>query len=223
MIRAPIHSFQNEDRPTAHSPGPLFEGFTSQTNKVQSAASAALTFLASPSGLALGYHSSTTLSSLQPVGVSARYIKLSQPSAGYLNFAEVQAFSTPSGSNIALGATVSASTVYSTDHSLSSLTDGNLDNWTTTDRGSDAGWFLIDLGSVKSVTKIVVINRTDCCQARANGVIVSLMNNSQTTVFTSQPFFDSSGNTLYADLRSRDSLAYAKYIINPPQQEVHGS
>lgn len=220
MIGAPIHSFQNEDIPTA---GDLdLEGFTSQASQVQSAASAALRYLVGRAS-GVGSDSSTTLDALQSVGISARYIKLLQPSAGYMNIADVLAYSTTSGPNIALGATVSASTLYSTDYPLSSLTDGNSNNWTSTNRDSDAGWFLIDLGSVKSVTRIIVINRTDCCQARANGVIVSLMNNSQTTVFTAHPFVDRSGNTLYADLRSRDSLAYSKYIINPPQQQVDGS
>lgn len=221
MIRAPNHRFLDQARHTAQTPRsitPLLEGFTSQVDQVQSASSAALTFLASPSGVSVGFHSSTTLD----VGVYARYIKLSQPSVGYMNIADVQVFSTTSGPNIALGATVSASTVYKTDYPLSSLTDGNSNNWTSTS-GTDAGWFLIDLGSEKSVSRVEVINRTDCCQARANGVIVSLMNNSQTTVFTAQPFVDRNGNNQYADVRMTDSVAYSKYIIHPPQQQVDGS
>lgn len=220
MIGAPIHSFQNADVPIAVAGNLNLEGFTPQSNTTQSAASAALSILGRASHV--GSDSSTTLEALHNVGISARYIKLLQPSAGYMNFTEVLAYSTRGGPNIALGATVSASS-HTSDYPLSSLTDGNSNNWTSTNRDSDAGWFLIDLGSVKSVTKIVVINRIDCCQARANGVIVSLMNNSQTTVFTAHPFSDRSGNTLYADLRSRDSLAYSTYTVIPPQQQVDAS
>lgn len=160
----------------------------------------------------------------QNASTTARYVKVTQPISGYLNLAEIQVFSTAGGANIAAGKSVTASSTYdATNNPLSNFTNAILSDWTaTTGRGGEAGWIMIDLGSVVPIFLIRVFNRADCCQARANGIVVSTLDSSTNTVFTATPFNDQNGVTVYTDDRGKDAAAYQVYNISPPSATVNG-
>ncbi len=51
----------------------------------------------------------------------------------------------------------------------------------------DSPWVLVDLGSVVPISSIVIYNRTDCCGERTNGIILSILDQNQNTVYTASP------------------------------------
>ncbi|HMA94855.1 MAG TPA: discoidin domain-containing protein [Polyangiaceae bacterium] len=70
--------------------------------------------------------------------------------------------------NIALGRPVTISSQYgdvATDHTL--LVDGDKTNLGFHTENGPNQWVTIDLGSPKSISKVVVYNRAECCQERA--------------------------------------------------------
>lgn len=149
-------------------------------------------------------------------GVSARFVKLFQPSSGCLHFAEVQVFSHAGGPNVAAGAKATSSSLYAPEFPASNLTDGDLSNFAHTSC-NDSGWFLIDLGSLLPVYAIKIFNRVDCCQARENGVVVSLLDEGQSPVFTADPLADRNGGTVF---QMNDAVAAAVFDVYPPSKTV---
>lgn len=70
--------------------------------------------------------------------------------------------------NLALGRPVTISSQYgdvATDHTL--LVDGDKTNLGFHTENGPNQWVTIDLGSPKNITKVVVYNRSECCQERA--------------------------------------------------------
>jgi hypothetical protein len=57
------------------------------------------------------------------------------------------------------------------NNSASKLLSSNNNEYAHTAGGSDKSkqWFKIDLKSDKKISKVIIKNRTDCCQARING------------------------------------------------------
>lgn len=152
-----------------------------------------------------------------PAGFSGRYVKLTKPVTGCMHFAEVQVFSTSGGTNIASGKTVTASST-GWGGLPEFLTDGIMNNFTHSNC-VDAPWFLIDLGSVMSISNIRVFNRTDCCQSRENGVVVTVLDANQSVVFTSNPLADKKGVTVDG---GDNGSTYSVFDINPPSTVVNG-
>ena len=152
--------------------------------------------------------------------VQGRYIRLAMQVAGFLNMAEVQVFSTVGGPNVALGKPVTQSSQYGASlFPGSNLTDGNLANFAHTS-GNEAGWFLIDLGSVVPVAQVVVYSRQGGTQERTNGMVVSVLDANQAPVFAANPFVNKAGSTVY----SQDgSNGYAQFTITPPSPVVVGA
>lgn len=108
---------------------------------------------------------------------NARVIKITQKLNDFLNLAEVQAFDL-NGNNVALsnnGSSVTGSTTHGS-YPLNNLIDGNTTNFahsgTVTDgRGQ---WMQITLPANAQLDRIVVYNRTDCCQNRAANLLVEV-------------------------------------------------
>lgn len=71
--------------------------------------------------------------------------------------------------NIALGRPITTSSNYSADAPLDHplLVDGNRTNLGFVTKDAPNQWVMIDLGSTKNISKVVVYNRVDCCQDRA--------------------------------------------------------
>jgi hypothetical protein len=106
-----------------------------------------------------------------------RWLKLTHfSSATIINLAEISV--TSGGTNIALWKPAFASTLFSGDFLPQYLVDGitNVDNNFYGSSGEIGSWVAIDLGNVSStITNIFITNRINCCQERAIGITVQLL------------------------------------------------
>jgi hypothetical protein len=106
-----------------------------------------------------------------------RWLKLTHfSSATIINLAEISV--TSGGTNIALWKPAFASTIFSGDYLPQNLVDGitNVNSNIYASSGEVGSWVAIDLGNVSStITNILITNRQDCCQDRAVGITVQLL------------------------------------------------
>jgi hypothetical protein len=91
----------------------------------------------------------------------------------WMNLAEVEVFS--EGTNVAQGKTVTASSLYAAQFPHTNLVDGNKTNFAHT-KNEALEWFQIDLGQDYEIEKVVITNRTGCCQARLRKTKIQLSN-----------------------------------------------
>ena len=100
-----------------------------------------------------------------------------------LNLAELEVFDV-SGTNLAAGKTVTGSSEYPSPHLWSNLTDGDKTNFAHTlgRTPSEYDSMTVDLGAEKEIKKLVITNRTDCCQNRAIGIKAMILAADGTTV-----------------------------------------
>ena len=89
----------------------------------------------------------------------------------WMNLAEVEVFS--GGTNVAQGKTVTASSLYAAQFPHTNLVDGNKTNFAHT-KNEALEWFQIDLGQDYEIEKVVIHNRSDCCQGRLRNTKVQL-------------------------------------------------
>jgi len=109
-----------------------------------------------------------------PVVEKYRYVRIIRDKDGddhWLNLAEVEVFS--GGTNVASGKTVTASSLYASDHPHANLVDGNKTNFTATNN-EPVEYFQIDLGQDYEIEKVVIHNRADCCQGRLRNTKIQL-------------------------------------------------
>ena len=115
-----------------------------------------------------------------------RYVRLLLPKHDYLNIAEVEVYDNL-GINIAQGKTATQSSYYGGKSGSSRINplnalDGNTsglygkgDSISHTGYGSNQ-WWMVDLGEVHNVSKVVVYNRADkCCDQRIAGAKIQLL------------------------------------------------
>jgi len=93
----------------------------------------------------------------------------------WLNLAGIDIMS--NGKNIAPTAKITASSVYP-GTKLRALVDGKMGTIAHT-LNKPVEWFLFDLGTSKSIDRVVIWNRRDCCQTRARGIQVQLSNDNK--------------------------------------------
>lgn len=147
--------------------------------------------------------------------VQGRYVQVSSAVTQCMNWAEMQIYSTSGGSNVASGKTVMKSSGYNGDSFPgSNLVDNNLTNFAHTSCG-DVPTMTVDLGASLPIFNIRLLNRTDCCQQRAVGLVVTIMDANKAVVFTSSKITDSQGNSVFNDAAS-NKLSYLQYDIFPP-------
>ena len=147
--------------------------------------------------------------------VQGRYVLVSSAVVQCMNWAEVQVYAASGGANIASGVNVTKSSSYSGDMFPSSnLVDNNLTNFAHTSC-NDVPWMSVDLGSVQPIYNIRLLNRTDCCQQRAVGLTVTILDGDKNVVFTSNMIADSQGNSIFSDAAS-NKLSFLQYDIFPP-------
>jgi hypothetical protein len=154
-----------------------------------------------------------------PNCTTARYVTLSNSSNTMISLIGIQVFD-QNGTNISDDKSVYPSSTYSGTISASKLTNAkNLSNgladkktskYVIATSGADTPYITVDLGSVKNISKIIVYNRYDCCQANVNGMTVNLQNtldNGKTynIVWTSNAISSSSSplNTFTLNLPSK--------------------
>ena len=104
-----------------------------------------------------------------------RYVKIWRDKDGddhWMNLAEVEVFS--GGINIAEGKTVTQSSIYhGTGFPPKFLVDGDKNNFAHT-HNNQVEWFLIDLGGVYEIEKVVITNRQSCCKHRLRNTKIQL-------------------------------------------------
>ena len=132
--------------------------------------------------------------------ISGRYITLQRPQVGWFNLADIQVFSKSGGKNIITPSTVVTMPNTHANAPTSNFVDGNPDTITHNAVDSAGGPLTVDLGSVVPIFKIIVTNRKDCCRERAVGTILTIQNQSNATIYTSDPITDKSGNNTYTEL-----------------------
>ena len=94
----------------------------------------------------------------------------------WMNIAEVEVFS--GGVNVALGKNVTQRSIsHPGTFDPPNLVDGNKTNFAHTNNEA-VEWFLIDLGQAYEIEKVVITNRTDCCQARLRNTKIQLSKSS---------------------------------------------
>ena len=117
----------------------------------------------------------TTIAPTTPVVEKYRYVRIIRDKDGddhWMNLAEVEVFS--GGTNVASGITVTQSSIsHPGTFDPPNLVDGNKTNFAHTNNGA-VEWFLIDLGQDYDIEKVVITNRTDCCQARLRNTKIQL-------------------------------------------------
>ena len=147
--------------------------------------------------------------------VQGRYIQVSSAVTQCMNWAEMQIFSTSGGTNIASGKTVAKSSGLNGDsYPGSNLVDGDLTNFAHTSC-TDVPTMTIDLGATLPIFNIRLYNRTDCCQQRAVGMTITILDANKAVVFTSNKITDSQGNSVFSD-SANNKLSYLQYDIFPP-------
>lgn len=117
----------------------------------------------------------------------AKYIRVVQNVNDTFQVAELQAFETGTGTNVALAGTATAKDNYGNNSSLPGRAiDGNTSGqWGDSSvwhSNSKAGtWLEIDLGSAKDLDSVHFWGRTDCCQSRQDdfNLIVSDASNNE--------------------------------------------
>ena len=114
-----------------------------------------------------------------PVVEKYRYVRIYRDKDGgdhWMNIAEVEVFS--GGTNVASGKTVTQRSIsHPGTFDPPNLVDGNKTNFAHTNNEA-VEWFLIDLGQAYEIEKVVITNRTDCCQARLRNTKIQLSKSS---------------------------------------------
>jgi hypothetical protein len=92
------------------------------------------------------------------------------------------------GANIAVGKRSSSANAYSSEANSGRANDGTLSVrpypliYHSTANANE--YWMVDLNSVTAIKSIVFYNRQDCCWERSNGMLVEVLNGSQTVVWS---------------------------------------
>lgn len=134
--------------------------------------------------------------------VTARYIQIKHTVPACINLGEIRAYSYQGGPNLITPSTiVTQSSSWAPGGGESqNLVDRNVNSMLhTTCNGVDIPNIEIDLGKSVPLYAIHVVNRRDCCRNRAIGLVLTLLNQQKSPVYTSQPVKDKEGKTTYLD------------------------
>jgi hypothetical protein len=120
---------------------------------------------------------------------NGRYVKVRLEGENkILSLAEVQILETASGSELQKAGTALQSSDYETataDRAKDGNLDGNYANGSVTHTNAENNpWWLIDLGEVKDIGKIIIANRADCCGDRLAGAVIEVFDKSLAIVWT---------------------------------------
>ena len=127
--------------------------------------------------------------------INGRYVKLVRPTIGCMNLGEIIIGSpTAVGVNLAKTATITKSSAYGNDmYPNKNLIDDNDATFVHTSC-NDAPWIQFDLGKIVPISNIVLKNRKDCCQGRTTGIVLTILDEAQKVVYTSDAIKDQSGS-----------------------------
>ncbi|MFZ4561190.1 MAG: LamG-like jellyroll fold domain-containing protein, partial [Saprospiraceae bacterium] len=117
--------------------------------------------------------------------VNARYVRVLNNENQILNLSELRAIH--NGSNVALGKTVTASSIYLNNqiYGGANLVDGNIATFAHTG-GVANQWLEVDLGAVYTLSSVEIVNRQDCCTERSNNLQLVLKDGFGTPIYSNQ-------------------------------------
>ena len=172
----------------------------------------------------MGYVKIPTGGKAEPV--VGRYIRLDYTRQDCLNLAQILVFSSEGGPNIITQQTkVTKSSGYTGDVSPSQ----NFVNQMGAVFGNnvhtscnDVPWIEVDLGSTITIYKIVVWNRTDCCQERILGTVLSVLNEEREKIYISNPIRTTNQSYTW-NPPNGDVFVDKDPIPMPPTQKVYGN
>jgi hypothetical protein len=145
-----------------------------------------------------------------------------------LNLAQILVFSSENGPNIITASTkVTKSSGWNGDdfpsqNSVNQKGNGGYNFVHTSCSSAETPWIEVDLGSTVRIHKIVVWNRTDCCQSRVLGTILSVLNEQKEAIYFSNPI--QSTNQSYTWYPPNGNVMLDKDpITQPDAQKVYGN
>ena len=160
--------------------------------------------------------------------VNAQYITIVQSQRGILHLSEVEVYSKAlspdptTNPNLMLQVSDSSVTYKSIDStsSISKLKDGDANTYYKSDENNPTSgeYIKIDLGTIRPIAQIIIRNRKNGYQSRANGIVVTLTTDTQ-NLYTSSMFTDATGSSVYSD----SSLGYNTFTLYPPNPTVTGT
>lgn len=105
-----------------------------------------------------------------------------------LSIAELQVLETGSGAELQKSASARQSSTYPKGEAAKAI-DGNVEQDFTKGSVSHTNeqkdpWFVVDLGGVKDISTIKVLNRGDCCADRINGAVVEVIDAGLNVVYS---------------------------------------
>lgn len=156
--------------------------------------------------------------------VSGRYIKLQQKQIGCMNLSDIKVYSKNGNNIITPNMIVTKSSTFGNPDVFpgSLLVDGDINTFAHTSC-SDIGWFLIDLGSIIPISKIVITNRTSCCRQRATGIVLTILDEQQNILYTANPITDKKNRTSFTENDNNDADFYLTFTYYPPNPNVFGN
>lgn len=163
-----------------------------------------------------------------PVSLSAfrgRFIRIEMGQVGCLNLGEIMVMSEKNGANlIRPSMVVTTSSSYGNNAYPGTLfVDQKPDTFVHTSC-ADKGWVMVDLGAMTPIAQIILINRSDCCRQRANGAVLTILNDQREVIFTADPIRNKTGSTTYTEAdNSANDRSYRVFTYFPPAKAVIGS
>jgi hypothetical protein len=120
-------------------------------------------------------------------GMVGRYIKLQYNRVDCLNLAQIEVYSKKRGKNIITPQTVvrKSSGYFGDSFPNQNYVDGAGNAFVHSSCG-DIPWIQVDLGSVKPIYKVVIVNRKDCCQSRIHGSKLIIYDGNGAPTYNSQ-------------------------------------
>jgi len=164
------------------------------------------------------------LEGYQGVEVKGRYLHFQHTQGACINLAEIRAYGHKGGPNLVTPQTVI--TKSSNWHDPAGgrnefVTDRNEDTiiHTACDGKETRPWIRVDLGTTQPIHKVFVLNRKDCCINRTNGLVFSVLDEQQKSVYVSEPIKDKKGRTTYVDAGEYTNMTdyYKTFTWFPPQ------
>ena len=157
--------------------------------------------------------------------LQGRYIRIETGQVVSLNLAEIEVMSEKGGPNIIRPSmSVTISSPYGNNlYPGSNFVDQKPDTMVHT-AWAAKGSIEVDLGATVPIYQIVVTNRADCCRQRANGAVLTILNDRKQVIFTADPIRNKMGSTISDEVDSTaNDRSFYKFTYFPSTTAVVGS
>lgn len=156
--------------------------------------------------------------------VTGQFIKVSSDYVTCMHLAEIIVVS-DTNKNISYQKPVIMSSKFdfSKQYDSSNVTDGNFSTYNMTSCG-DTPSITVDLLFEANISKIILINRQDCCQQRITGATIEILDKNATSIWKSHPIADRTGSTIPVQDANEQAQGdgFKKFIAAVPYPIVKG-